>query len=356
METTGTGDAGSINITSQNFNLSNQTEISASTISDGQASNNGQAGDIKITANNFNLTKGATLITDTASSGQAGDIQLQIRHNLNLVNSTITASTQEQSSGNGGSIFIDPQVVTLNNSRIAVNSQGQGIGGEITLEADALTLANHSAITAETLSTDGGNIEIALGENLILRDNSQISASAGTAQAGGDGGNIAIDAPFIIAVLQENSDITANAFAGDGGNITINANGILGIEFRDQQTPLSDITASSEFGQQGEVEINTSGIDSTRSLNNLPQKTVEVEVTQGCQTVGGKPTLEFFDIGRGGLPPSPDDLFSGEMVIAEWIPLNLVAEKKQVPTSDQNFTEDEIKNRTRLATFLCQSK
>ncbi len=206
------------------------------------------------------------------------------------------------------------------------------------------------------MSTDGGNIEITLGGNLVLRDNSQISTTAGTDKAGGNGGQITINAPFIIAFPQEDSDIIANAFEGNGGKITINAKGILGIEFRDQETPLSDITASSEFGQQGEVEINTSEIDPTRGLSNLPQETVEVEVAQGCQTVGGQPTLEFFPIGRGGLPPSPDDLFSSEIVISEWIPLDLADEKLQEQTLEGIFTGDEIKNMTLLTTFPCRNK
>ena len=113
---------------------------------------------------------------------------LPIRDNLNLVDSAIAASTEPNSTGQGGSINIDPQVVTLNNSQIAVNSQGEGTGGSIIMQADNLNLDNQSAISAETLSTDGGNIEIALNENLILRDNSQISATAGTARLGGDVG------------------------------------------------------------------------------------------------------------------------------------------------------------------------
>ncbi len=136
VETTGTGDAGSINITSQNLNLSQQTEISASTFS------SGRAGNINITADNFNLTEGATVITDTTSSGQEGDIQLQIRDNLNLVDSAIAASTAPNSRGKGGSINISSETVSLDNSQIAVNSQGEGTGGSITMQADNLNLDN----------------------------------------------------------------------------------------------------------------------------------------------------------------------------------------------------------------------
>nr|WP_199784686.1 hypothetical protein [Nostoc sp. 'Lobaria pulmonaria (5183) cyanobiont'] len=54
-----------------------------------------------------------------------------------------------------------------------------------------------------------------------MRHGAQISTTAGTAEAGGNGGNINIDVPsgFIVAVPSENSDITANAFTGTSGRL-----------------------------------------------------------------------------------------------------------------------------------------
>ena len=314
VETTGTGDAGSINITSQNLNLSQQTEISASTFS------SGRAGNINITADNFNLTEGATVITDTTSSGQEGDIQLQIRDNLNLVDSAIAASTAPNSRGKGGSINISSETVSLDNSQIAVNSQGEGTGGSITMQADNLNLDNQSAISAETLSTDGGNIKIGLGENLVLRENSQISATAGTDRAGGDGGNIEIDAQFILAFPTEDSNITANAFFGNGGNISITADSILGLEFREKPTSFSDITASSEFGLAGTVNIDTLETDPDRGLVNLPQQAVDTQLALGCDE-DGDGTVAFYNLGRGGLASSPQNFLIPDTVIGDWLPL-----------------------------------
>ena len=69
------------------------------------------------------------------------------------------ASTAPNSLGQGGSININSETASLNNSQVAVNSQGEGTGGSIILQADNLTLDNQSAINAETLNTDGGNIK-----------------------------------------------------------------------------------------------------------------------------------------------------------------------------------------------------
>jgi large exoprotein involved in heme utilization and adhesion len=123
------------------------------------------------------------------------------------------------------------RVTIRDGAKISVNSDGTGNAGNITLRAGNLTLDNKASISAQTASSQGGNINLNLGEVLLLRRGSQISATAGTAGAGGDGGNITIDAPrgFIVAVPGENSDITANAFSGQGGNVTIRAAGIFNI-------------------------------------------------------------------------------------------------------------------------------
>ena len=69
-------------------------------------------------------------------------------------------------------------------------------------------------ITATTASGKGGNINLNLKSDLILRNNSLIDSEAlGT----GNGGNIAINSPVIAGF--ENSDIIANAIQGNGGNI-----------------------------------------------------------------------------------------------------------------------------------------
>lgn len=59
---------------------------------------------------------------------------------------------------------------------------GVGKAGNILLTTGTLSL-----ISTATASGRGGNININLGDILLLRGGSQINTSAGTAQAGGDG-------------------------------------------------------------------------------------------------------------------------------------------------------------------------
>ncbi|MBE9045850.1 filamentous hemagglutinin N-terminal domain-containing protein [Pleurocapsales cyanobacterium LEGE 10410] len=322
VETTGTGDAGSINITTQNFNISKQTEISASTFS------SGKAGDINITANNFNLIEDATVITNTAGSGQAGDIQLQIKDNLNLVNSTIAASTAPNSTGKGGNININPQIDTQtiiiqDGAAIAVNSDGSGEGGSISLAAEELTL-NNGSITAETVSNQGGNITLNVGDILQFIDDGEITASAGTAQAGGDGGNVNINADFIIAFPTDNIyDITANAFQGDGGDIDLRTISFFGSDF-------VNISASSEFGLAGDVSIAILELDPAKGLIQLPANLIDAsqQISQACTPEAGEPD-RFVVTGRGGLPLSPNEPLRGTAVVTDWVDEPIAATSKE---------------------------
>ena len=280
----------------------------------------GNAGNLTIHTRQLFAEDEAEISASTAGQGNGGNLELRVLDGMTLNRSGLFANTAPGSTGNGGNIFASAGTMLLQDrAAVAVDSQGAGTGGNIEMRSNSLTLDNQAFISAETASTQGGNIALAVRDVLLMRRNSSISTTAGTAQAGGDGGNITITASFVVAVPLENSDITANAFEGDGGQVFITANGIFGLGFRPRLTPLSDITASSEFGTAGTVTLNTLEVDPSRGLANLPNDPVNTRVSAGCQGEGGQGTVALYDIGRGGLPPSPEDLLRGEAITAEWI-------------------------------------
>ncbi|MDY6901891.1 MAG: S-layer family protein [Cyanobacteriota bacterium] len=166
----------------------------------------------------------------------------------------------------------------------------------------SIFLWDGASLSASTTSGEGGNIKLNISDLLILRNGSQISATAGGT---GNGGSIDIKAPFIIGVKSENSNITANAFKGNGGNINITTQEIFGLTFRDQLTEESDITASSQFGINGTVKINNIGIDSSYDFAEL-----SAEFTDSSQKVSRecvkKASSSFIVSGKGGIPRSPN--------------------------------------------------
>ncbi|MGQ4648473.1 two-partner secretion domain-containing protein [Lyngbya aestuarii] len=297
--------------------------------------------------------------TEGDFSGQGGGINLTT-NSLKIANGgVLSARTLNQSQG--GSISVNARTVELTGGgQILTSALGRGSAGEITLDAKQVTLAGvdprfaertaqfdkekvdtespASGLFARAASGNGGNISLQGQDLLLLRYGAQISTTAGTAGAGGDGGNIDIDADLIVAFAEEDSDITANAFEGRGGNINITTEGIFGIEFRQQETEFSDITASSRFGLDGEVEINRPDTDPSRGLSELPTELVDAArlVDRSC-TPGGRTTKRssFVVTGRGGLPANPVDSLSSDAMITNWVTLDSEPGNQESVTNDQ---------------------
>lgn len=282
-----------------------------------ETSGTGRGGNITVEAQQLTLADGVTLSASTSGPGSAGDIALLVVDSLAINGSTVASSTGPGSSGNGGNITINAGSTELGNGgQIAVNSAGQGEGGNVTLTSDRLSL-DSSRISANTRSSDGGNLVLTVGDYILLRNGSQISTEAGTAGAGGDGGDITLTLPdgFIVAVPVENSDIRANAFEGNGGNVNITARSLLGIAFRPDllDTPLSDITASSRFGSSGTVTINELSPDVLQDSAELPTETAPSTLAQGCRAQGTQ-AGSLVVTGRGGLPTNPAAPLSADTV------------------------------------------
>jgi large exoprotein involved in heme utilization and adhesion len=317
--TRGEGNGGGIILDADSVVMRNRGGIGISTESQGDA------GQLTLTANSL-VMENTGIGSNTSGPGNAGKININVG-TASLNNSTISSRTR--SSGTGGTISmqIDGALIVRDRSRISVSSNltstsnSLGNAGNIEVQAGSILLDNQGEIRADATSVNGGNIILNVKDLLLLRHRSPISTSAGTAQAGGNGGDITINAPFIVAVPSENSDITANAFTGRGGNINITTQGIYGLQFRPRQTPLSDITASSEFGLNGNVSINTPDVDPSRGLAELPVEPVNVEVAQGCQGGGTQASVEFFNTGKGGLAPNPYEPLSSSELWEDMPPL-----------------------------------
>jgi large exoprotein involved in heme utilization and adhesion len=350
----GQGNGGTITIQADAVSLTNQAVISAST--DTRTSNSssapiGRGGDVNLVLDSLSVSSGGQIRSSTSGSGDAGNLNIQATDQILLQgsNSGLFARTLTDSTGKGGRITIaNPKQILLNDqAQISVDSDGSGIGGDIQIQADSLTLNRHAKISAETASNQGGNITLQVPGILLLRRQSQISTTAGTLRAGGNGGNIRINAGFVVASEVENSDITANAFFGRGGRVDIATQGIFGIQFRPRLTPFSDITASSEFGVAGVVSIITPNLDPTQGLADLPTNPVDASqlVTQSCASGGSSLATkqgEFIITGRGGLPAAPSDTLNSPSTWQDFRPLSTTTTHRSSHTTAQQHSSEPI--------------
>ncbi len=203
--------------------------------------------------------------------------------------------------------------MVLNEGTISAVNVSANTGGNIKLNTRTVQL-NNGAITATSILGEGGDINLQVRDDLVLRNGSEISTRAGTQNTGGgNGGNITIDTGVLAIV--ENSQINANAFAGKGGNIGITTRGIF-------VSPDSSIMASSTLGFNGVIEINNLNVDPSRGLAKLPENVSDPsnQVSTGCAADRGN---QFVITGQGGLPEDPSQTLLGRTI---WQDLRLTTE------------------------------
>jgi filamentous hemagglutinin family protein len=320
----GRGKGGTIDITSKELSITRGAGLFA-TISGKNAIE--EPGAIKITSDRVTLAgrgiNGETsgIFGNLSETGTGSGVPITIQTGSLLLTDGARLFSRTTGRGSAGDITIlSPNRVEISDgAKISVNSLNASNPGNILLQARILKLNNHGAIEGETnQGQQGGDIRLNLQELLLLRRYSTISTSAGKDQVGGgNGGNITITSPLIIAVPGEDSNIVANAYSGRGGFISIDApGGLFGIDRRNQLTAQNDITA---FSQQrpdlpGTIQINTPNVDPSHGLVQLPVTLVDQsrQIAQACAPKGEQGENAFVMTGRSGLPPTPREVVRSE--------------------------------------------
>ncbi|MEQ9548175.1 MAG: hypothetical protein RIM23_00930 [Coleofasciculus sp. G3-WIS-01] len=372
VESRSTGDAGNVLVTTPQFTLTDGVELSAA------ATSSGNAGEVRINTQQLTLENEAQILASNVSSRSEGII-LEGLDSLKVDNnSAISASTQ---TGEAGSLRINANsnpansVQVSNNSRLSVEATQGGTAGNLTIKTGQMSVQDEAAVTvsspsgqagsllitanalrlnqgkltAETGGTntqEGANINLNLSDLLLMSNESLISAEA---FSNADGGNITIDTRYLIVLPPDGangSDIIAKADKGNGGNITISGQGIFGIQERlaIEGNRSNDIDASSQFGSPGNVTLNIP-LDPSRGLTELPSNFVDPtgQIIQGCPAMGENGGSRFVVTGRGGVPPTPDDVLTLDTVLDD---LGTLAQETQMQAQEEmEIVENQISNR-----------
>ncbi|MGB3758103.1 MAG: S-layer family protein [Rivularia sp. (in: cyanobacteria)] len=304
----------------------------------------GDSGTIKLNTGTLSLKDGGTVSTTHLGIGNAGNVvinatesveatgsipELNYASNISSTVGTTSSNIIDNLStyaalGDAGDVTIrTPNLKISDYAGVSVANYGIGTAGTLKIDADSVEL-NQGSITATTASGEGGNIVFNLQNLLSMRNNSIISAEAGST---GNGGNIKIDSPVIVGV--ENSDIIANAFQGNGGNIDITTQGIFGLQNREKLTEESDITASSEFGVNGVVKINNLNINPTSGAIELPLDVIDSnqQIASACSANSGN---SFEITGKGGFPANPNNNLHSQIVWNDLREINIANNRSAI--------------------------
>ncbi len=222
---TGIGDAKGIEINTANLFLTNGAQISGGVVGTGagglvsinaadklslnssdiltnlEADATGKAGDIDITTTNLNLTNDSQIAASTRGIGDAGQISLDVGETISAKGGGILSTVAgKNSQGNAGGIEINTKNLSLTNgAQITSGVVGTGTGGLVSINVtDEISLDDGFILTNLEADATGkaGNIEITT-TNLNLTNGSEIDA---VTRGIGDAGQISLDVAETISV------------------------------------------------------------------------------------------------------------------------------------------------------------
>ncbi|MBR8834830.1 MAG: filamentous hemagglutinin N-terminal domain-containing protein [Stigonema ocellatum SAG 48.90 = DSM 106950] len=261
VETTNRGNAGSINVQADTLEVSGASANGQvfSTIA-AESRGTGDSGSVNITTNQLIARDGGDVSVTAFNSGKGGNLTVKASELVELIGartspdgqnfsrSGLFAATEGTEPG-GDLTIITPKLQVLDGARVSVSTRGSGQdgkpggrGGNLVVNAEEIELSGTSndgqfvsglfALSGEkrpnipdpSIATgDGGNIKIQTGQ-LTIRDGAQVSgATAGT----GKGGNITVLADTInitgaSTISQTFSTLaTDSSGRGNSGNIGI---------------------------------------------------------------------------------------------------------------------------------------
>ncbi len=333
----GQGNGGNLTVNADEITVTGSNPITElSSLIGTQAGGLGDAGNTTINARRLRVLDGGLINSGTLTSGNGGALTIQAQESITVdgVNangqvSTIGTFALRPSEALREAFSLpeiprgETQALQLSSDRLAVTNGGQisaehqGIGNASNIDIQAgHVLLDQGRIISETATGRGGDLSLTIKNELQLRNQSQITA---TARGGtGDSGNVMVRANAVVAVPDENSDIVANAQSGRGGNITLKVNGLFGIQFQEQLTDESDITASSRVeGLDGSVEIDLLAQEPSLGLAALPDQLLNpsYQISDSCRPTAAS---HFIVSGRGGLPTDPRQRLLGQQSLEDW--------------------------------------
>ncbi len=299
---TDAGSAGTIQINAGSVLLEN-----AQILATAEGGNDGSAGgDISLNVTgDVGIFNGGRIQADTNGGAPGGRINMLLGGALTLNGSGSALSSNATGLGDGGTVAIDANSVNLENgARIETTASAGGNSGSVRLDVsgDLVITSSDEEVTAIlTLSnrSQGGDINVRVGDTLTMTNSGIISS---VDQAAGNGGDVNVTTN---SLFLQKSVILAQAEQGNGGAITINRLGVDGQFIIDTQ---SIVNADSARGVSGEINVESPDTDETSVIQpqdaRIENESVLVDNLCSRTQLEHRSTLVVQD--QGGVAPAPD--------------------------------------------------
>lgn len=246
----GTGDAGTVAITTGTLTVDNGAGISSSTTSAGKA------GDVKIVATKITLDHDGTIESGAGlgATGNGGTVSIAtdsliLRNTASLVTSTLAA-------GNAGTLQVTAKQISVESgSLLSSRARGAATGsaGGVLVQTQSLQLLTGGQIeTSSQNPNTAGGINVASGGSVTIDGLGSHIASENLSATGGAAGGIVISGAPIL--LSNGGSVSTNSVAGAAGAISLllPSDSYLRLDGRDAP---GVITTSSGPGTGGKIII-----------------------------------------------------------------------------------------------------
>lgn len=262
----------------------------------------GFGGSLSITTRKLTIRDGAFVSASNRGLGRAGNLEINATESVKVMGAS---------------------PIVAYPTYLQIDGLGRGGAGDLRITTPSLQVSDGAIVTASSIFGEGGNIVINAGTVLLRRGGKIISDADPSANAfprpditipsTANGGSTILHANNLL--LAENSSITANAVQGQGGNVLIRTQSFF-------QLSGSQIRASSEFGVNGAVDIQTPDLDLSRGFVALPVALTDPsrQIAQGCAAVTTRKS-QFVVTGRGGLPTNPVESLRDESIWQDLQPI-----------------------------------
>ena len=225
----------------------------------------GNGGSVVIETNNLRLIDGGRISVQTNGVGNAGNLEITTSESVAIVGNSfqpdpsgLEAEVGTSGVGNGGDILLQTNSLLLSEGgRISANTDGMGRGGSVTINATDLELIGVSnderslsrIEAASTTDASAGSLNITT-DNLTIRDRAQITVSGLSL---GDAGNLNLSANNIS--LDNQASLRAQVTDGNQGNIHLQIQDSLIAENNSQI--IADVNGS---GSGGNIHLTTDNL------------------------------------------------------------------------------------------------
>ena len=278
IDTSGIG-AGAIRLRGSNISLSEQSEIDADVLG------NGEGGDIAIKSENLTVDSESEIDTGVAGSGNGGDVIISTDRLSIFSGAVIGVITEEGATGNAGGVDIKAREIEIDGGSNPFNPLGAGIISDsrteqttedVTINTESLRIANLSRIgsvaqeagDASNVIINAEQIEIEFDSDFLPESETNfpsIFAIVARSEATGNGGNIVINTDSL--KLDRGAINSSSRGLGNAGNVNITAETIEVIGSGDDTlfAGIGAANAGEGTGTGGDITIDTNSLSITEA-------------------------------------------------------------------------------------------